>query len=55
MNGGNTASLRYRDLEDGSVELAVAEERSLDKERWHLIEDVAILTGAAGSYELELA
>ena len=54
LNGGDTASLRYRDLQDGGYRLIVAEERSLDKERWHVIEEVAALSGAAGSYALEL-
>ncbi|MEM7491319.1 MAG: LamG-like jellyroll fold domain-containing protein, partial [Pseudomonadota bacterium] len=53
--GGDTASLRYRNLEDGEVELAVAEERSLDNERWHVLEEVSVLTGVTGSYEFELA
>ncbi|MEO0632866.1 MAG: LamG-like jellyroll fold domain-containing protein, partial [Pseudomonadota bacterium] len=55
MFGGNTANLRYRDLEDGTVLLSVAEERSLDQERWHMVEDVSLLTGAVGSYEFVLA
>ena len=53
--GADTAGLRYRNLDDGVVELAVAEERSQDRERWHLPEEVAVLTGAEGSYDLELA
>ncbi|MEM6760453.1 MAG: LamG-like jellyroll fold domain-containing protein [Pseudomonadota bacterium] len=55
MLGANTASLRYRNLEDGTVELSIAEERSLDNERWHMVEDVSVLTGTVGTYELVLA
>ncbi|MEM1074698.1 MAG: LamG-like jellyroll fold domain-containing protein [Pseudomonadota bacterium] len=54
FNGGNTASLRYRDLSEAGVELKVAEEKSLDNERWHVLEDVAVLTGTTGSYLLDV-
>lgn len=55
FNGTDTAGLRYRDLEAGSVDLVIQEERSRDTERWHIVEDVSILTGSAGSYILDLA
>ncbi|MEM7366267.1 MAG: LamG-like jellyroll fold domain-containing protein, partial [Pseudomonadota bacterium] len=53
-NGANTANLRYRDLENDSVELKVAEERSKDQERWHLFEEVDVVAGTSGSFDLEI-
>ncbi|MEM6941989.1 MAG: LamG-like jellyroll fold domain-containing protein [Pseudomonadota bacterium] len=55
MNGGDTANLRYRNLDNDSVRLKVAEERSADRERTHVTEEVDVLVGVVGSYDLELA
>ncbi|MEM9249081.1 MAG: LamG-like jellyroll fold domain-containing protein, partial [Pseudomonadota bacterium] len=54
INGGDTAALRYTSLEADSVRLAVREEQSRDGERRHAPEDVALLTGVSGSYDLDL-
>ncbi|MEM9902142.1 MAG: LamG-like jellyroll fold domain-containing protein [Pseudomonadota bacterium] len=53
-NGSDSAALRYSQLESDSVRLAVQEEQSLNAEKWHTEEDVAVLTGIAGGYDLDL-
>ncbi len=55
MLGNDTANLRYRSLEADGAELRVHEERSLDRERSHVFEDVALITGSEGIYDLTLA
>ena len=52
MNGGDTASLRFRDLDGDSIRLKVTEERSLDSERNHVAEEVALLTASEGIHDL---
>jgi hypothetical protein len=55
FNGGDTASLRYRKTADGTYDIRVLEERSLDQEIYHVAEDVAYAFGDVGGYNLELA
>jgi hypothetical protein len=55
MRGGDTASLRFRDLDADSIGLRVAEEQSRDAERGHVTEDVALLVSTEGSHDLLLA
>lgn len=51
--GGDTASLRFKELSNDSARLQIAEESSHDRERWHVKEDVAYLAGVEGSFTLD--
>ena len=55
MAGGDTANLRYRALDADSAELRIHEERSADRERSHVFEEVSLITGVEGIYDLTLA
>lgn len=45
-NGSNTAAVRYRNLEESSVEVFVEEEQSADDETGHMYESVGYMTVA---------
>jgi len=49
--GPDTATLRYRQFEDKSISLRVQEEQSLDQERRHAEEDIALLALEVGIYD----
>ncbi|MEM9045369.1 MAG: SdrD B-like domain-containing protein [Pseudomonadota bacterium] len=52
MYGGNTATLRYEEAQDGSLRIKVDEELSLDQEEWHREEEVGFLATQEGSHSL---